>query len=510
MLKFTKRDKETFLDRRWRLNHMYWIRAESKKLQQFKFNHVQEMLFSEAEKKNFRGIREMDLKGRKLGVSTFWEIFYLDDTMMVPNTNTGIIAHRKDDVQKLFRIVKLAYKHCPKTIVLESGREWHKPEASYDNKNELVFDGINSTIYVALDVRGGTPNNLHISEAAHISDPDRIKASLGSVPSIEFGSNITIESTANGMGDWFQETYTDAENGNNHYKDRFFPWFIDPKHSINPPVDFKPTPDELKLVEKVIERYGVTLSHGQIYWYRLTKYEQRNLMLQEFPTFREEAFLFAGNLVFDEEAVRSIVPKNPLRVWEGLNIWHEPKPNRQYIMGVDPSEGVGGDFSVIEIFDKLTLEQVAEFYNNETSPGDLARLVDKFGRFYNNALAVVESNNHGGTVLDNLKYTYPNIFFNVVLDERLNRKTKKLGWWTKGGPGGNRDLILDEFEELVFNKTVRINSGILKSELMTFVTDENGKRQAKTGKHDDTILASAIALKVARMPRTSIGVFALH
>ncbi len=524
-MQVTRHDKDTFLNRGWRLQRFYKIRDEHKKLVNLKFNCTQTILFNEASKKGFRGIREFDLKGRKQGVSTFWLIVYLDDTIMVPNTNSGIIAHKKDDVQKLFRIVKLAYDKCPNIFVLENGREWHKPKALYDNKNELVFEGINSTIYVALDVRGGTPNNLHISEAAHIRDQDKIRASLASVPNVEYGTNITIESTANGVGDYFQEGYDEAMMGKNGYTARFFPWFLETKNTLRPPEDFKPTKEENELKAKVFKQYGVILNDSQLYWWRRKKAEQKKLMNQEFPTFVEDAFLFAGNLAFDEEAVQGMATKEPMRQMPiqiesrdpssgkmrkktyNVQLWQEPKPGRQYILGADPAEGAKRDDSVAEVYDRVTLEQVAEFTSDEITPVEFGTLVDKLGRFFNTALAVPERNNHGHTVIQRLvDLRYPNIFCMVIFDEKLNRKTKKLGWEQRSD---TRDVILDQFEDLVLNKTVKINSAILKGQITTFITDETGKRQAKSGKKDDTILASAIALKVARMPRTSFAVFNL-
>jgi len=119
----------------------------------------------------------------------------------------------------------------------------------------------------------------------------------------------------------------------------------------------------------------------------------------------------------------------------------------------------------------------------------------------------VERNNHGHLVLDRLKDIYGNIFIRLVLDEKTKKQTRKLGWETNSA---TRDLILDEFEQLVADLSVKINSAILKSEMLTFVSDDTGRREAKQGKHDDTIIAFAIALKVARMPRTSFDVQRLN
>lgn len=513
MFKATKRDRETVLNKRWRLEHNYAIRGEDRKIHRLKLSKrpVQEFLFSHAEKRQHRGIRAINLKSRKLGVTTFWAGYYLDDTMWTPNTMSCIVAHKREDVHKIFRIVKLMYRTCPDALEFESGRIWYKPKASYDNVGELIFNDINSGIYVALESRGDTNNNLHISEAAHIPNAEeRMAATMESVPNREFGSNITIETTANGVGGWFYEEWQAAEEHRTDFDPLFFPWFFDPKNRLEPPADFYPTKEEEQIIAKVIERYGVTLSPAQVFWWRKKKESRRRLMNQEQPTFPEDAFLSSDGMVFDEDAMRSINPQEPvgdLRFgsWH-VKFWKAPIPGRRYVVGVDVAEGVGGDASVVEVFDAVKLEQVAEFVSNEISPTKLAEVAVGTAKHYNGAILVIERNNHGLATIEAAKKLYSNLYVQKVLDERSARTTKKIGWTTNSH---TRDLILDEFEELVNDRTIKVYSAILKNEMLSFVIDQDGRREAKKGRHDDTILASAITVKVARLPRKSFDIYQL-
>ncbi len=71
----------------------------------------------------------------------------------------------------------------------------------YDNANELYFEGLDSTIYVALEARSDTVHRLHVSEAANIKNAeDVLTATLGAVPD---DGIVSMESTANGMGGLF-------------------------------------------------------------------------------------------------------------------------------------------------------------------------------------------------------------------------------------------------------------------------------------------------------------------
>lgn len=507
-LRAHKRDLETIWNRRWRLEHLYPIRTEDRKLRylNMKERPIQEALFEKAEKNGHRGIRIINLKSRKLGVSTFWLLYYLDDTLWTPNTTSGIIAHTKEDVQKLFQIVKTAYARAPKSVRMHNGKDWRKPEAKYDNKNELVFDGLNSKIYVALQSRGETNQNLHVSEAAHIAKAEeRMAATLESVPNRDLGSNITVESTAYGVGGWFHDAWYDAETHASEYDGVFFSWFEVAKNRVTPPPDFHMTAEEQELVRRVKERYGVALEPSQVFWWRQKKTKLKRLMNQEHPTFPDDAFMSSGMMVFDEDAIKQIKTKEPIRtLQDGTRIFVEPKPGRRYVVAGDVAEGGGGDRSVAEVVDCVTLEQVAEFVSDSVPPAEFAEILARLGRMYNMAIVAPERNNHGHTTIERLRHIYSRVFAMYSFDERRNKKTKKLGWLTNGH---TRDLILDTLEELTEDGTIKVNSAILKSEMLTFVTNPDGKREAKSGYHDDTIMALAIAVKIATMPRSSYGVY---
>lgn len=506
------KDINTILNRRWRLEHLYPIRTEERGLRTLRMDDrpIQNVLYKKAEERKFRGLRLITAKGRKQGVTTFWSLFYLDDTLWTPNTVSCILAHKEKDVKKIFRTVKTAYRYSPNMVRLADGRVWQKPKANYDNVNELIFDGINSQIYVALESRGETNSNLHVSEAAHIrDDEERMAATLESVPNRDLGSNVTVESTSNGVGGWFYDAWYDAEAGVNGFDPVFFPWFMKPAHRQRPPSDFVLTEEEKKLVADVAERYKVLLDHEQVYWWRMKKTTLKRLMPQEHPTFADESFLSSEGMVFDDEIMRMMTPRAPIRTTKsGIKIYVEPKPGRRYIIGADPAEGVGGDFSVVEVFDAVTLEQVAEYRNNRIEPGKFGEfIIPEAGRLFNNALAVIERNNHGHTVIDRCKPVYAHLYMQRDFDKKKNKKTKRIGW---NQNQHHRNIMLDEYEELVNDGTVTVHSAILKSEMQTFVITEDGKREAKTGKHDDTVIASALAVKVAGMAPSSYGVYSLN
>ena len=512
MVKVHPKDKRTIWDKYWRMRHLYKIRTEGRGLVLFDIDArpAQRALFERAKAKNFRGIREINLKARKEGVTTFWALFYLDDTLFTPNTTTEIMAHRDKDVKKIFKIVKTAYTHMPPSIQLADGRVWYKPKANYDNVNELVFDGINSKISVSLESRGETINNLHISEVHHIPEnkaAERIGATLEAVPNVELGSNVTMETTANGMGGYFYDLWMDSVEGLTPFTPVFIPWYEKPGNKLTTPKDWQPNEATLEMANRAKEYGGVTLTRQQMFWWETKNSVLKGLMNQEHPTVPDDAFLSSALHVFDLIKLAKVKPRKVSHETKGWKLFEEPKEGRRYVIGADPSEGVSGDNSAASIIDAVTLQEVGFFYSKVTKPPEFAKALAFAGKLFNNALIAVERNNHGHTVLDRLKDIYSNVFMMFKTEERRKKRTKKLGWETNRK---TRPLILDNLEELVDEGLFEPSSAILKKEMMNFITDDTGKRQAKVGKHDDLLMATAIAIKVAMMPQKSFGVFEIN
>lgn len=508
-LKLPPRDIQTIWNRKWRLQHFYRIRSEGRGLVHLNFNDIQDELFAHAEKTGFRRMRDIILKARKEGVTTFYAIMYLDDTLFTPNTTSTIVAHTQDDVKKIFKIVKLAYNHCPDSFAMSDGKIWRKPKANYDNVNELTFSGINSTIHVALQGRGGTINNLHISEASKIPEnavDERMAAIMESVPNIDFGSNITIESTANGMGGWFHDMWTLAENGESEFNPIFFSWLHKSDNRLKAPKGWKPKEMTNGVRAKAMQHFDVELTRDQLFWWEQRKQRQRHLMEQEHPTVPGDAFLSSDVQIFDGEKLRDLKPDEIIAERKGWKIYQEPKPDRYYVIGADPAEGVKGDRSAGVVVDALTLKDVAVYYDNKTSPKEFANKLAYIGKRYNMALIAPERNNHGHAVLQRLKEIYDNIYTERVFDQKKSKKTSKLGWHTNTR---TRDLIIDKLVEYFDDGTFEPSSAIIKNEMTTFVTNDKGKREARSGKHDDMIMATAIALQVATMPKRSFGVYSI-
>ena len=251
-----------------------------------------------------RSARDLILKARQLGFSTEKLIEYLDDTIFNKNTTTAIIAHKMDKVQSLFEIVKLAFSRLPGEL---------KPKVSYDNRNELAFPEINSKIYVTMDTRSETIHNLHISEIDFMRDPEGIL--LAAFESVPIDGNISIESTANGVGILY-DLWTDK---NSEFKKHFYNWLWDDTYRVETEKSLEELEDEyIKLAKEyglipdILKRFNIDKEQLAFYIIKIRRHKKK--VVQEYPLTDLEAFITSGKNVFSTTALQKHKAIQPIEV----------------------------------------------------------------------------------------------------------------------------------------------------------------------------------------------------
>lgn len=447
----------------------------------------------------------------------------------------AITAHEAKRLPEYFNIVKRAYENLPSVLLPKT-----RTDTKYMYEFIERFDSapMDSSIYVATKLRGGTVQKLHITESAYIKDRQELAA--GTKQAVPLTGSISEETTGNGYNDFYDEFMADLgkkEIGEFDYKPFFYPWYIDPTYTLPGELnDITPKEEQLK------QRFNLT--GGQLLWRRWKMNELKaekardgialtgeQLFKQEYPSTISEAFQSGAGNVFDTEELDKKEAKTPLTkqqahqlidgddsipeslkqgrkdafdaLWLlGVNFWVLPQVNHKYVLGADPSDGEGADSSSCDIWDKDTVEQCAQLYR-KIRPDEFAEAITLLCQFYSNAFAGVE-NNMLTTVLF-LSKIYDNYYFEVKVDEKTAKKTKKLGWNTNTK---TRDLMIDDFIIAFEDGSAKINSAITLAEMKTFVKGENGKREHANGKHDDALFGAFIALQMRRFYREGVRVFA--
>jgi hypothetical protein len=175
-------------------------------------------------------------------------------------------------------------------------------------------------------------------------------------------------------------------------------------------------------------------------------------------------------------------------------IWEEYDPEKIYVIGGDVSEGVGLDASVLEVLDITNpneIIQVAEYHNNMIGPSEFTNEIVEICGHWGNPLLLIERNNQGTGVCDTLANThmYQNLVSWGAKEAHKNKQNGMISHInTKYKAVLNQRYFVNEAQSVVFR-----NIDTLK-EFKTFVRYPNGSWKAKSGEHDDRVMAFVWAL----------------
>lgn len=324
--------------------HALRIRDKSGHVVPFVLNSAQRLLHEKVEAQlSLTGkIRALVLKGRQQGVSTYVEGRFYHKTSTTPGRRAVIMTHEAKATANLFSMAKLFHACCPANL---------RPTASKDNANELVFGRLMSSYKVltagATETgRGDTAQLLHGSEAAFWANASKHMAGIGqAVPDME-GTELFLESTANGVGNPFHTAWQDAEAGNSEYIPVFIPWFMQVEYRRTPPEGFVLDTDEAQ--------YATTydLDEFQMAW-RRNKIRgdfkgDISLFNQEYPASPELAFIRAGG----ESYINQVL------VAAARNRKAEARGAK--VLGIDPAE-FGSDRSAFVLRQGLRVLKMKKF-----------------------------------------------------------------------------------------------------------------------------------------------------
>lgn len=276
----------------WRLNNLYTIIDKQKRVVIFRPNIAQQKLMKEM------WFRNVILKARKLGFSTFIQLFMLDTALFSSNERAKIIAQDLNLAEGIFRdTFKFAYDHLVPPFKIAV------PTIGEPSKSKIEFKN-NSIIEVTTSSRGSSPTLLHISEFGKIAakDPGKAKEIMtGTITSAPEDALIFVESTAEGQeGEFFDIVNTARklqESGNKlwklDFKFFFFAWWEEPAYVApeNTAIISDKDAEEFETLEQAI---GRKLTIEQKNWYikyrDVTYSGDVEKMWQEFPSTPEDAF----------------------------------------------------------------------------------------------------------------------------------------------------------------------------------------------------------------------------
>ena len=403
------------------------------------------------------------LASRQIGKSTMMTIYILWQACFMDDQRILLVANKEATAIEIFQRVRMAFEELP--IWLKPGvKEYGKTSMTLDNGSRI---GITTTTGTA--ARGQSVNCLVIDEMAFIESHlvEEFWKSVFPIITSSKKSKVFVCSTANGTDNLFYKLYDGAEKGENGWAYDMIKW------------NEVPGRDEK--------------------WATNTRQALGSLeaWLQEF----ECQWLSSGESSIDEalflEMSQQCKPA-PIILDEGnYKIWEEPNPEKVYVAGVDISEGVGVDASVIQILDMTDIrdiKQVAVYHNRHIPPLEFSNKLHTILLNWGSPLALIERNNCGAQVVDRLAF---DIGYEKVVSygaKAALRGRPQMGMIahtnTKYKGVMNMRYFINE------TRSVTIQDLDTLKEMRDFVRYPNGTWKAKGGYHDDRVMSFMYALYI--------------
>ena len=324
---------------------------------------------------------------RQSGKSTIVTAYLLWYVLFNDNVNVAILANKAATAREMLGRLQLSYENLPKW--LQQGiLGWNKGSLELENGSKILAASTSASA-----VRGMSFNIIFLDEFAFV--PNHIAEQFFSsvYPTISSGqkTKVIIISTPHGMN-MFYKLWHDAERKSNEYIPTEVHWSQIPGR------------DEV--------------------WKEQTI---RNTSEAQFKVEFECEFLGSVDTLISASKLRIMPYEEPALQNRGLAIYEQAIEDHNYIVTVDVSRGIGGDYSAFCVIDTTTLpyKMVARYKNNEIKPIVLPNIIVDVAKNYNNAYILCEVNDIGGQVADIIQFDLE--YENLLMAAMRGRAGQQLG-----------------------------------------------------------------------------------
>jgi hypothetical protein len=305
------------------------IRTKAGLVTPFLFNRAQNFLHQKLETQlNEVGfVRAIIVKGRQGGCTTYVQGRFFHKVCTQIGKKAFILTHEAEATKGVFDMTKRFYDSLPGGLV---------PIPDTSSAKHLNFKELNSGYSVGTAGnksvgRSQTIQLMHASEVAYYPHAEEHAKGILQAVSNEPGTEIIMESTANGIGNYFYNVWQAAVSGNSDFMPIFLPWYWQLEYTVN-----AKNPDEAKLSDEEQDLFAQHESSGLIkehlFWRRKKLYEFSN----DYETARE---LFNVEYPFTAlDAFRNPVADRFIKA----NLVIKARKNRvesdaPFVIGVDPA-----------------------------------------------------------------------------------------------------------------------------------------------------------------------------
>jgi hypothetical protein len=461
-----------------------------------------------------RPLRFIVLKARQVGISTATEALLFLWSFFYRGSNSLVISYEDPQAQELFQMMKTYWDTWPHR---------HLYTLQYSTKRQLRWLETKSQVRVATaknvgGSRGSTVHALHASEVAFWADPETLWIGLNQTIPSRHGTLVVLESTANGIGNWFHEKWVEADAGESEFIPIFFPYYRHYEYRLHTTLSTK---SELNADERLLlklmqgEGYPDETGYRAVAWRRWAIINKCNgdlpYFMQEYPATPDEAFIATGRPIFPHQKVRDAYTKRTgatgriFRNGVGKVVFEaDPsgpltmfvRPNRadrredRYFIGGDPSETVTGDPGCMHVLNRQTYEQVA-VWHDRVNPVYFAEQMILLGDLYNHCMICPEVEGGGQAAMG---YITKSNYDNVWRDRRPDRMRSGnvFGWSTNQT---RKQWAIGVLQKRFLDGSLVIHDPKTYNQLISFVEHDDGYWGNSNPKiHDDAVMALAITV----------------
>ena len=396
---------------------------------------------------------------RQSGKSTIVTAYLLWYVLFNDNVNIAILANKAPTAREMLGRLQLSYENLPKW--LQQGIVgWNKGSLELENGSKILASSTSSSA-----VRGMSFNIIFLDEFAFVPNHIAEQFFASVYPTISSGKStkVIIISTPHGMNQ-FYKLWHDAERGSNNYVATEVHWSQVPGR-------------DAAWKQQTIE----------------------NTSEAQFRVEFECEFLGSVDTLISPSKLRVMPYEDPLKEKRGLAVYENVIEDHNYIITVDVSRGIGGDYSAFCVLDTTTIPYslVARYKNNSIKPIVLPNIIVDVAKNYNNAYVLCEVNDIGGQVADIIQYDLE--YENLLMAAMRGRAGQQLG---QGFSGKKTQLGVkmstavkqvgcSNLKALIEDDKLLIKDYDTIAELPTFIQKGNSF-QAEDGCHDDLAMCLVI------------------
>ena len=406
------------------------------------------------------------MEGRQQGKTITSAACILWYTLFSENKTVAILANKSAAAREVLHRYQGMYENLP--LWMQQGvKTWNKGDIELENGSKVF-----TAATAASGIRGKSVNWLYIDEAAIIPNNVAEEFFTSTYPTIMAGETTKVLMSSTPLGyNHFWKFWNDSDQGLNDFVNLFIPYTEIPGRG-----------------EKWADEQRAIL--GDV------KFAQEVLC----------SFLGSSYTLIDADTLGRMSPKTFIYSQNGLDVLEEPvrpevdadgkitKPGHVYVIAVDTSRGVGGDYSAFVVID-ISAEPyrvVAKFRDNKIAPLLYPTMIFNTARQYNNAWTLVEINDNGQQVADILHHE---LEYEQILYVNRGRNGQVVSGGFGGGSSANgvrtdkkiKRVGCSQLKTLIEKNRLAVWDRDIISEFSTFI-ESKGSYAADEGYHDDLVM----------------------